>query len=221
MSRIVSIIPGRGNSKGIPRKNLVELGDKPLIVHTIEQSLDSKLIDDTIVSTEDKTIKSISESNGATIIDRPKKLSSDTATAESVIFHVLQEIERKPDIVVLLQCTSPFRKRDDIDNQINHQLKYGYDSVFSVCRAKEFIWNEYLDSITYDYKNRIRRQNFPIYYKENGAIYTFKRSKFEEEKNRICGRKGIYIMDELSMIEIDEPKDLEWARKVYNIIHDK
>ena len=114
--KIISIIPARGGSKGIPRKNIIPLCGKPLIAYTIEQSLSSKLIDETIVSTDDEEVKEISIQYGSKVIDRPAELATDNASMESCISHVLESV--KADVVVLLQPTSPLRKVRTIDMAI-------------------------------------------------------------------------------------------------------
>ena len=117
--RVLSIIPARGGSKGLSRKNIVNLAGKPLIVWTIEASLGSKYITKTVVSSDDKEILDISVEYGAEIIRRPDYLAGDTTTSESVVSHAidyLQSTGEEFDIVVLLQPTSPLRNAKDIDN---------------------------------------------------------------------------------------------------------
>ena len=119
--KIISIIPARGGSKSLPRKNLVEFLGEPLINKTIEQSINSEYIDKTIVSTDNQEIKQQSLKYNLEVIDRPKDISGDEATTESAMMHVLETLKNDedyiPDIVILLQVTSPLRKNDDIDNK--------------------------------------------------------------------------------------------------------
>ena len=221
--RCVSIIPARGKSKGIPGKNIKLLAGKPLIVHTINHSINSKLINETYVSTDDTNIKNISSENGAKIIDRPKNLAEDTTPVEPVLTHTLHHIDKKPDVVVFLQCTSPLRRDDDIDNAVKNLVDRNYDSVFSATRNKDFFWrcsNEKLKPINYDYRNRKRRQDMPLEYIENGSIYVFKPDVFEKEGHHICGKIGIYEMPREYSFEIDElfdfwlcEKIMEWLKK--------
>ena len=209
---IVSIIPARGGSKGIFRKNIKPLAGKALIAYTIEQSLHSKSIDRTIVSTEDRTIKAIARQYGAEVIERPKDLARDAISSELVIEHainVLNEEGFDPDIIVFLQCTSPLRRENDIDNAIKLLFDKNYDSVFSVTKNRHFIWrknNEHLMPL-FDYKNRPRRQDRDPEYIENGSIFVFRSTIFEKEKNRICGKRGIYLMPYEYSFEIDTPFD--------------
>jgi len=218
--KIISIIPARGGSKGLLHKNIMHLMGKPLLVHTIEQSLDSILIDETIVSTDDSAIKDIAERNGATVIKRPIELAGDFISSEEVIKHtikVLEEQGNKPDIIVFLQCTLPIRRKSDMDKQIQKLMDENYDSVFSVTKAKIFIWtnkNGVLIPLNYDYKKRPMRQNKDIQYDETGSIYVFKTDVFEKENNRICGKFGIYEMPYECSFDIDNYFDLWLCEKI-------
>ena len=219
--QILAIIPARGGSKGILRKNIMPLASKALITYTIEQSLHSRLIDRTIVSTEDETIKAIAEQYGAEVIERPKDLAGDTTSSELVIEHatnVLNEGGSNPDIIVFLQCTSPLRRENDIDNAIKLLFDKNYDSVFSITKNRHFIWREDGDHLTalFDYKNRPRRQDRNPEYIENGSIFVFRRAIFEKEKNRICGKRGIYPMPYEYSFEIDTPFDFWLCEQIIN-----
>lgn len=219
--RTIAIIPARGGSKGIHRKNIKMLFGKPLIAHTIEQAMHSKLINKVLVSTEDTEIKIIAQEYLADVIDRPKELATDESSTESVIKHVLENTGNSPR-VVLLQCTCPIRTNDDIDNAIK-LMQYGnYDSVLSVTPSKSILWKEvgkYGYPITYTSGNRpIRRQDMN-YYVENGSIYVFKRDIFMKEQCRMFGKKGLYIMPKERSVDIDTEEDfeyLEWRNKNEN-----
>ena len=101
MRTITALIPARGGSKGIPNKNIKAFSDKPLIVHTIEYALESKLVNEVIVSTDDSKILKIAIESGVTVINRPPELSTDTSTTESAIKHFINIAKKKPDIIVL------------------------------------------------------------------------------------------------------------------------
>jgi len=221
--KAITIIPARGGSKRIPRKNLIPLAGKPLIVHSIEQARNSQLAGRVIVSTDDSEIAEVAKQYGAEVLERPSELSTDTATSEEVLLHVLGAIERNPDsspeIVVFLQCTSPFRKPDDIDNAIKTLIDIKADSLFSAFRFNKYIWSEQkgaLAPINYDLNKRWREQDFPIQYQENGSIYVFKPWVLKEFNNRLGGTIAVYEMDELDSIQIDTTADLqmiEWLMK--------
>ncbi len=158
-NKIISIIPARGGSKGIPKKNLKLLNGKPLIAYSIEQSLKSKLIDFTYVSTEDQDIKEVSLSYGAKVIDRPEEFATDKASTESVLLHASEFLNNDFDIIVLLQPTSPLRLATQIDEAIELLISQKGDSLLSVFENNSFLWAKNGTSINYDYKNRPRRQD--------------------------------------------------------------
>ena len=114
---IVAIIPARGGSKGIPKKNIINFLGKPLLSHSIEYAKESNLVTSIYVSTDDNKIEDVAIEYGAEIIHRPNSISGDNATTESAIEHFLENISN-PDIIVLLQPTSPLRTSRDIDNAI-------------------------------------------------------------------------------------------------------
>ncbi len=210
------IIPARGGSKRIPRKNILPLEEKPLIVHSIEHARKSKLVSRIIVTTDDDAIADISIKHGAEVIKRPVKLADDTATSEDALIHTLNYLEEKeeyrPDIVVFLQCTSPLRKDDDIDNAIKMFFTQKADSLFSAVRFDKYVWrvkNKVVSPINYDYKKRWREQDFPPQYQENGSIYIFKPELLKKHKNRLAGKIVIYEMDDMTFIQIDSQKDIE------------
>ena len=144
--KIISIIPARGGSKSLPRKNLVEFLGEPLINKTIEQSINSEYIDKTIVSTDNQEIKEQSLKYNLEVIDRPKDISGDEATTESAMMHVLETLKNDedyiPDIVILLQVTSPLRKNDDIDNSIKKFIEEKSDSLISGSHFEDFLFWE-------------------------------------------------------------------------------
>ena len=142
--KILSIIPARGGSKGIRLKNLVRLDGKPLLHYTIMASLESKLVDRTIVSTDNKKIAEQAKKFGAEVITRPKQLATDESLLEPVIQHVLDFLKAKkkyrPDIIVLLQNTSPLRSSEYIDGALSLLIKKKYDSVLSGYPWQVFSW---------------------------------------------------------------------------------
>ena len=215
--KIVAIIPARGGSKGIPHKNIVKLVCRPLIVWTIEHAKNSKLIDKVCVSTDDKKIAKVCHKYGAEIIERPIELATDTSSSESALLHAIDFIEYNKkfniDIVVFLQCTSPLRERDDIDNAIRKFFLEGADSLFSCTKLEDhFIWERRKDNfvgVNHDYRNRKRRQNIKPQYLENGSIYIFKPELIRREHNRLGGKIAIYEMDQWKSYQVDRPDDLD------------
>ena len=209
MKKIIAFIPARGGSRGIPNKNIKEFADKPLIVHSIEYSIDSKAVDEVVVSTDDSKISKIAQAAGSKVIKRPPDLATDTASTESVIEHYLHLSKTKADIIVLLQVTSPLRPKGSLDNALNHFQKGGYDSLLSICPTHRFFWRVKDDNTAYaeyDYLNRPQRQNLNrenMRYVENGSIYIFSREHFEKIGNRLGGKIGYVEWPEDCSIEID------------------
>ena len=206
---VTAFIPARGGSKGIPYKNIKKFTGKPLIVHSIEYAQSSKLIDEVVVSTDDSKILKIAKEAGATVINRPPELATDTSTTESSIEHFINIAKQKPDIIVLLQATSPLRPKGSLDKALNHFKKGEYDSLLSICPTHNFFWRMKGDNTAYaeyDYLNRPRRQDFRcenMRYIENGSIYIFSREHFEKTSNRLGGKIGYVEWPEDCSIEID------------------
>lgn len=217
--KILSIIPARGGSKGIPKKNIIEFDEQPLISYSIKQAKGSRFITDIVVSSDSDEILKIAEHYGAIGIKRPQELSTDTSTSESAILHVIENIGKKYDLIVFLQVTSPLRTTEDIDNCIETLLKNNYDSLFSANLLEDMlIWRQNknnLESYNYDYKNRKRRQDSENQFVENGSIYVFSVSGFIENKNRLFGKKGLSLMENWKMFEIDSFEDLHFCELIY------
>ena len=219
--RVIAIIPARGGSKGVPRKNIKQLAGKPLIAYTIETALQSGVIDRVIVSTEDNEIAAIAGKYGAEVINRPAALATDEAPTEPTLLHVVAYLEEKEnykaDIIVLLQATSPMRKGTHIQEAFNRFLENGCDSMLSVCSTHAFIWKVNEDgaiSVNYDFKNRSRRQDAEPQYRENGAIYVTAHKILVEEHNRLGGKIGLYVMTEEDSLEIDTMFDFWLCEQV-------
>lgn len=216
MSKTLAIIPARGGSKGVPRKNLTPLLGKPLVVHSIIHATRTKEVTHTVVSTDDDEIAAVSKTHGADVVLRPPELSGDTASSESALLHALDMVEQKdgfvPDTVVFLQATSPIRKADDIARALNMFECEGLDSLFSAFRLEGFLWrcsNDELRSVSYDFTKRALRQEREQDYIENGSIYIFRPWVLRELNNRLGGKMGVYEMDFFSSLQIDEPEDIK------------
>jgi len=216
MKNIVAIILARGGSKGIPRKNLMNFCGKPLVYWSVQHALDTKEISSVWVSSDSDEILKTIKKYGANPIKRPKNLSTDTAQDEEGYLHAINEIEannRKIDLVVALQPTSPIRESSDIKRGIKKFTKANYDSMFSCAIIGDFyIWEKFrnkLRSINYDYKNRTRRQQFKEQYVENGSFYIFKPNILKKYNNRLGGNIGITLMEFWKSFEIDEMKDVK------------
>ena len=210
----LAIIPARGGSKGIPRKNIRELAGKPLIMHTIEAALNSGVLDRVVVSTEDSEIAGLVRGYGVEVIDRPQELATDTAATEPVLEHAITFLEKQenywPDIIVLLQATSPLRQSQHIKGAMAEFLSSSFDSLLSVCLSHVFIWRirgNGAEPLNYDYRQRPMKQDMPQEFRENGAIYIFRKEILREHHSRLGGKTGLYVMSEEDSLEIDSEYD--------------
>lgn len=217
MVNVVTIILARGGSKGIPGKNIIDFCGKPLMIWTIEQLQGASGVDSVWVSSDSEEILSLARRSGVEIIYRPTEISGDIATSESGWLHALQFIEDKAgdiDIVVAPQVTSPLRESSDIERGLRDFQELQCDSMFSCSVVKDlFFWEKtpegLLESITYDYKNRSRRQDINERYVENGSFYIFKPAVLRKYNNRLGGKIGMTPMELWKMFEIDDMKDLK------------
>lgn len=214
----VALIPARGGSKGIPRKNLVAIGGRPLLVHSVAHARATAGIDRVFVSTDDDEIADVAISAGAQIIRRPAELAGDTASTESAIEHALMSMRAEglvPDRVVLLQATSPFRSPGQLDAALQRFDREGCDSMLSVVRFCGFVWRDAghgAAPCTYEPGARPRRQDIRDITLETGSFYVFTRAIFEATGARLGGRIATFEVPEADAIDIDEPADLERAR---------
>lgn len=214
---ILAIIPARGGSKGIPRKNIRLLAGKPLLAYTIEAAKAAPAINRIVVSTDDAEIGQVANSYGAEVVWRPAEISGDTASSESALSHVLAHLQESehytPDLVVFLQATSPLRGPNDVREGIETFLREGADSLFSASAMHGFMWrrtaeNEW-QSLTYDYRNRQRRQDGPDDVFENGSFYVFKPWVLHDLQNRLGGKITAFRQPAVMAFQIDEPSDFE------------
>ena len=213
----VAIIPARGGSKGIPRKNIKELGGKPLIAYIIETALKVEELDRVMVSTEDKEIAEIAKKYGAEVpFLRPKELARDETPTLPVLQHAVKYLEEKenyrPDIVVLLYATSPLLKHERVSEAIRMLKEGDFDSVLSVEEDRGHYWIEKDGKHARLYPKDPKNRQFekPLL-KENGAIYIYKRDVLMKEGKINRGKRGLLKMQKEESIDIDEPIDFEIA----------
>lgn len=220
MTQFLALIPARGGSKGIPRKNIRLVGNKPLIAWSIEAASESKLISRTIVSTEDREIADIAQQYGAEVpCYRPDHLAEDTSDPIDAVIYTLDFLEQNegyiPEYVVLLQPTSPMRTSDDINTAIRLTMKKNAGSVVSVGEtkshpllAKTITPEGFLKDFIPNTMNYSRRQEYPVVYSLNGAIYITRTSLLRRERNFLIPDTYGFIMPEERSIDIDSPFDL-------------
>jgi N-acylneuraminate cytidylyltransferase len=221
----LAIIPARGGSKGIPRKNVRILAGKPLLGWTIQSARSASQITRVVVSTDDREIADVAREFGAEVIWRPESISGDTASSESALLHVLSELESKesyrPDLLTFLQCTSPLTSAADIDGTIDALRDSSADTALSVAPFHYFVWmpdgTGSAIGVNHDKSHRPRRQDRAAQYLETGAVYVMKTEGFLKAKHRFFGRTATYLMPSERTLEIDDPRDLVVAEALLRL----
>lgn len=231
MHKILGVITARGGSKGIPRKNIKILGNKPLIAYTIEIAKKSKLITHLIVSTDDKEIKQVAIKCQAEVpFLRPAEFAQDNTPTLPVMQHAIRFMEKKLgfkfDFVVILQPTSPFRIAEDIDKTIEKLIEKNADSAVSLVKIED---NHPMKIKKLD-NGRVlpycmpeiegtRRQDLPIAYKRSSAVYAMKRDTMIKN-NSLYGK---YIVGHVVPLQrsIDIDNKFDWIKAEYMLKNKK
>ena len=221
--RAVGIIPARGGSKGVPRKNMRQLGGMPLIQYTIEAARASRL-SDFVISTDDAEITAIAQMQGCTVIQRPAELATDSTAMIPVVIHAVQTLVnagQQFDYVMLLQPTAPLRTSEDIDASLTLLIESGADTVVSVTPVPGHCHPDWQFVIEDDHlhlynrepwENLIpRRQLLSPTYTRNGAIYACKTSVLLENGSLYGSNVRAYVMPESRSVNIDSEFDLALA----------
>jgi N-acylneuraminate cytidylyltransferase len=212
---VLCVIPVRGGSKGIPRKNARPVAGRPLVVWSIEQALAAGL--DVLVSTDDPELAAIAEGAGADVpFLRPAELARDETATEPVVLHAIEHraaLGRRPDAVMLLQATSPIRLPGTLARALEQFASTEVDSLVGVVPQTPFLWRlqEGASVPQYDVTARPRRQDLAeadFFYRETGSLYLTRTEVYERERNRIGGRVGLFVMDEAEGGDIDTEADL-------------
>ena len=218
-SKIIAIIPARGGSKRIPGKNIKIMAGKPLIAWTIEPALKSRYLDKVIVSTDNKKIAETSKRYGAEVVDRPREFATDKASSASAVIHLIKYLKEnqnyKPDIIVLLQPTSPLRTVDDIDKSIEMFLNNKCKAVISF-REEKLFW--YGVEIKEKYAREIfgskKRRSSKIYL-PNGATYVIALNNFLKYKSFYPQEDILpYIMPGHKSIDVDIMEEFNLAELI-------
>jgi CMP-N,N'-diacetyllegionaminic acid synthase len=225
--KVFAIIPARGGSKRLPHKNVLPLQGKPLIAWSIDAGLQSQYIDQVMVSTDCNEISDIALQYGATVpFLRPSDISGDSASTDSVVLHLLATLSEqdKPDIVVILQPTSPLRSHVDIDNALQKLLLKQAQGIVSVCECEHSpFWSNTLpvdgnmrSFIKPEIKGK-RSQDLPRCYRLNGAIYAFN-SDYLVANQGIRYSEAVYSieMPTIRSVDIDHELDFKLAEVILN-----
>jgi len=220
---ILAIIPARSGSKRLPGKNLIEFGGKPLIAWSIEAALQSKYLDDIVVSSDCDNILEISSEFDIKTIKRPKSLATDSSSSSKVVSHVINTLKKKGqfyDFFVLLQPTSPLRGYEDIDSACNIIFENDASALISVYKTdskmlKAFSENEqgFIECISNNKYPFMREQDLPKVYMSNGAIYMVEVKEFIKNNSFFTNRTASYIMNKEKSFDIDILSDLKAAKK--------
>lgn len=208
--QILAVIPARGGSKGIPKKNIRLMNGKPLISYSINNAKNSRYITDVFVTTDSNEISEVAEEYGVEIIKRDESLSSDLITLDPVVFHAKNCAEKiknkKYDAVVTLQPTSPLLKTETLDNAIEYFINGNYDTVLSVINKPHLSWGLQENKIIPLYKERKNRQELPPQYFETGAFLIAK-ADCVKNNTRIGKNVSVFEVAENESIDIDDKND--------------
>lgn len=208
--KTVCLIPARGGSKRIPKKNIKELQGTPLVAHSINKAKKAELIDVVWVSTEDEEIAKISKKYGAMVIERPKELATDTARARDVMIHFAKNVDF--DNILLFECTYPLTTIDDLNQLIIKYFKNMWDSALSLKKTMDYIWKINKDGtaepVSYKLGHNLRTQDYEGLYIESGGLYITSRKALLKSECCVSGKIGYYVLPHPSF-EIDTLDDFK------------
>ncbi|WP_405732209.1 N-acylneuraminate cytidylyltransferase [Streptomyces sp. NBC_00028] len=222
--RVLAVIPARGGSKGVPAKNLASVGGVPLVARAVRECRATRLVTDVVVSTDDQGIAAAAREAGAEVVLRPAAIAGDTATSEAAVLHAMDTHEAlhgaAVDVVMLVQCTSPFIVREDVEAVAAAVVEKGADTAVAVAPFHGFVWRDETDStqepggygVNHDKAYRPRRQDRPQDLLETGAAYAMDAAGFRTHQHRFFGRTELVRTDPARVLEIDDPHDLARAR---------
>ncbi|RCS27063.1 acylneuraminate cytidylyltransferase family protein [Polaribacter sp. WD7] len=225
--RVLAVIPARGGSKGIPKKNIINFFGKPLLHWSIDSAIASKFITDVAVSSDDDHILQIAKQNKEIIaIKRPIELAKDTSKTEPVIVHALNHLGKNNfDYIILLQPTSPLRTSEDIDLAFQRILKSKADSIISVCEEEHHPYKSFkvddegfLSGIINNEYPFYPRQKLPKIYRANGAIYIIKTQIFSKSESLLTNKTTFFEMSIERSVDIDKIEDIEKINSYSNDI---
>ncbi|MCZ4099627.1 acylneuraminate cytidylyltransferase [Streptomyces sp. H39-C1] len=218
-ARVLAVIPARGGSKGVPGKNLAPVGGVPLVTRAVRECLAARLVTDVAVSTDDPAIAEAARAAGAEVVLRPAAIAGDTASSEAAVLHAMDAYEAMRggvlDVVLLVQCTSPFLTREEVDGVAAAVIEDGADTAHTVAPFHGFVWREGEDGgqgVNHDKATRPRRQDRPQDLLETGAAYAMRAPGFRAAGHRFFGRTALVRTEPARVLEIDEPDDVVRAR---------
>ncbi len=218
--RVLAVVPARGGSKGVPGKNLAEVAGLPLVARAVLACRSAPTVTDVVVSTDSEAIAAAARAAGADVIARPTAISGDTASSEAAVLHALAAFEElhslTVDVVLLVQCTSPFLATSDVESVAAAVASGAADSALTVAPFHGFLWRDAADGsgtgVNHDAAYRPRRQDRPQDLLETGAAYAMDAAGFRTARHRFFGRTLPVATDPARVLEIDDPHDLARAR---------
>lgn len=219
----VAVIPARGGSKGVPRKNLRTLAGQPLLAHIIGAARAARRVSRVLVSTDDDEIARVATTYGADVVRRPAVISGDTAASELAVLHALETYRpggNMPALTAFLQATSPLTLPEDIDGAIETLRAAHADACFTAMPFTHFLWREEGGSavgINHDPRRRQMRQQMAPQYLENGAVYVMRSEGFLEARHRFFGKTVIHVMPGERCLEIDSVEDFARADAAFRV----
>lgn len=225
IKEMIAVIPARGGSKGVPKKNIKMLKDKPLIAYTIEAAKESAVFDKIIVSTDSEEIADVAVKYGAEVpFIRPAEISGDAVSSDDVVIHALKYFEKlgmKYEEVCKLQPTSPLRNAQHIIQAYQLLKENGYNYVVSVCECEHSpLWsgilgkNGCMDAFLDEQYKRACRQQMGTYHRLNGAIYLGKTSVYLKDKSFLGAGCYAYVMSQEDSVDIDSLLDFQIAETI-------
>lgn len=225
MSEVVAIIPARGGSQGVVRKNLQRVGGVPLVARAVAAARACPAVNRVVVTTDDDDIAAVAAEWGAEIVERPAELAGDEASSESALLHALDVLEaRRIDVGILafLQATSPFIDVLALDDAVQLVRSRRRDSVFSAVETYGFLWQkgagDAAEPVDHELDVRPRRQDREPHFFETGGFYVVRAAGFRASRHRFFGSVGIAEVPARTAIEIDSFDELEIARGLAPLI---
>jgi len=225
-ARVIAIVPARGGSKGVPGKNLRRVGGRSLVERAVDACRAARLVEGVYVSTDDAEIAARAEAAGGKVIMRPAELSGDTASSESALLHALDQLSLvgdEPEVLVFVQCTSPFIASDDLDRGVEMIIHDRADSVFSAVPSYDFLWRAddgfgLVTGYNHNPAVRQRRQERAPHFRETGAFYVMSATGFKAARHRFFGRTAVVQVPELTAVDVDHLHDLTLAGALAQVI---
>lgn len=215
--KVLAVIPVRGGSKGIPRKNVRLMGRKPLLMYSVENALRCESITDLVITTDDEEIISIARMNNIEYVERDSALAADHVTLDPVIYDAVIQMEKrhaiKYDVVVTLQATSPLMTKETLTGALKEFISSDADTCISVVNRPHLSWKKEGDAIVPAYQKRLNRQQLPANYFETGAFFIARRENVTPD-SRIGKKVSVYEVPEQEATDIDTKDDWQMCESI-------